>query len=40
MFTQVLGSRDAEKLALAYFSYFQISDTLQYIYGKLGLPIF
>lgn len=39
-FTKVLGNGDAEKAALAYFSYFQISETLQYIYGKLGLPVF
>lgn len=40
MSTEVPGNGDAEKSALAYFSYFQISERLQYIYGKLGLPIF
>ena len=35
MFTEVLGNSDTEKLALAYFSYFQISERLQNIYGKL-----
>lgn len=39
-FTKVLGNGDAEKAALAYFSSFQISERVRYIYEKLGLPVF